>query len=137
MATLMTLHVVNIAYEDIACHHATFGIVSRWNDGARERLTTAALARDEPGKTRLRPWAEYPQPGTRSNVVIHLPDSPTADAAPYRALTVTPTSPHIGAEIGGIDLTRPLPESQLVERKRAFVEERSNVPPRPGMRSTI
>jgi len=33
----------NIACEDIACHHANFGIVSRWKDGARERLTTAAL----------------------------------------------------------------------------------------------
>ena len=31
------------------------------------------------------------------------------DAAPYRTIEVIPYSPHIGAEIGNIDLTRPLP----------------------------
>jgi len=28
---------------------------------------------------------------------------------PYRTIEVSPYSPHVGAEIGGIDLTRPLP----------------------------
>ena len=40
----------------------------------------------------------------------------------YRALTVTQCSPHIGAEIGNIDLTRPLTELELAELKRAFSE---------------
>jgi taurine dioxygenase len=40
----------------------------------------------------------------------------------YRALTVTRCSPHIGAEIGNIDLTRPLSELELAELKRAFTE---------------
>jgi len=40
----------------------------------------------------------------------------------YRALSVTRCSPHIGAEIGNIDLTRPLSELELAELKRAFTE---------------
>ncbi len=40
----------------------------------------------------------------------------------YREISVTPGSPHIGAEIGDIDLTRPLPEPQLAELRRAFTE---------------
>lgn len=35
-------------------------------------------------------------------------------------ITVTPQSPHIGAEIGNIDLTRPLDATQVAELKRAF-----------------
>ena len=38
--------------------------------------------------------------------------------APYRTIEVTPYSPHVGAEIGGIDLTRPLPAEQLAELVR-------------------
>lgn len=42
--------------------------------------------------------------------------------ADYRAITVTPTSPHIGAEIGNIDLTRPLSDQELAELRRAFTD---------------
>ena len=42
--------------------------------------------------------------------------------APYRTIEVSPYSPHVGAEIGGIDLTRPLPAEQLAELRRAFTE---------------
>ena len=42
--------------------------------------------------------------------------------AAYRAITVTPTSPHVGAEIGNIDLTRPLTDPQLAELRRAFTD---------------
>ena len=41
---------------------------------------------------------------------------------PYRTIEVTPYSPHVGAEIGNIDLTRPLPGEQLAELRRAFTE---------------
>lgn len=40
----------------------------------------------------------------------------------YQHISVTPASPHIGAEIGNIDLTRPLPAEQVAELKRAFLE---------------
>ena len=40
----------------------------------------------------------------------------------YRAITVKRCSPTIGAEIGNIDLTRPLTELELAELKRAFTE---------------
>ena len=40
----------------------------------------------------------------------------------YRAITVKRCSPRIGAEIGNIDLTRPLSELELSELKRAFTE---------------
>ena len=41
---------------------------------------------------------------------------------PYRTITVTPASPHIGAVIGDVDLTRPLPDRVLAELRRAFTE---------------
>ena len=40
----------------------------------------------------------------------------------YRAISVTRCSPHIGAEVGNIDLTRPLTDLELTELKRAFTE---------------
>jgi len=42
--------------------------------------------------------------------------------AGYRAITVTPWSPAVGAEIGNIDLTRPLSDLELTELKRAFTD---------------
>jgi taurine dioxygenase len=42
--------------------------------------------------------------------------------AAYQAITVTPCSPHLGAEIGNIDLTRPLSDLELAELRRAFTE---------------
>ena len=42
--------------------------------------------------------------------------------APYRTIEVTPYSPHVGAEIGTIDLSHPLGADQLAELRRAFVE---------------
>ena len=46
-------------------------------------------------------------------------DGMTPDPA-YSAFTVTPCSPHIGAEIGDIDLTAPLSNSEAQELKQAF-----------------
>jgi taurine dioxygenase len=40
----------------------------------------------------------------------------------YTSIKVTPVSPHIGAEIGDIDLTRPLSNQQVEELHRAFAE---------------
>lgn len=40
----------------------------------------------------------------------------------YRTITVRRCSPTIGAEIGNIDLTRPLSEPELAELRRAFTE---------------
>jgi taurine dioxygenase len=40
----------------------------------------------------------------------------------YDAISVTPASPHIGAEIGGIDLTRPLSEAQIAQLRAAFTQ---------------
>ena len=40
----------------------------------------------------------------------------------YDAISVTPASPHIGAEIGEIDLTRPLAPEQLDQLKAAFTQ---------------
>lgn len=47
---------------------------------------------------------------------------PSEGPSPYRTLSVTPASPHIGAEIGRIDLTAPLPDDQIAELRRAFAE---------------
>ncbi len=40
--------------------------------------------------------------------------------ARYETITVTPVSPHIGAEIGDIDLTKPLSAQQVKELHEAF-----------------
>ena len=48
-------------------------------------------------------------------------DGMTSNEA-YRTLTVTRCSPHIGAEIGNIDLTSPLNDLEQAELKRAFTE---------------
>ena len=40
----------------------------------------------------------------------------------YEAITVEPLSPHIGAEIGNIDLTKPLPNKQVEELHQAFIQ---------------
>jgi len=45
-----------------------------------------------------------------------------ASEGAYQALAVTRCSPHIGAEIGNIDLTRPLSDLELAELKRAYSE---------------
>ena len=39
----------------------------------------------------------------------------------YQTITATPTSPHIGAEIGNVDLTRPLSNQQVAELHDAFL----------------
>ena len=40
----------------------------------------------------------------------------------YQTITVTKLSPHIGAEIGNIDLTKPLSELQVTELHQAFAD---------------
>lgn len=40
----------------------------------------------------------------------------------YEKISVTPASPNVGAEISNINLTLPLPENELAELKRAFLE---------------
>jgi taurine dioxygenase len=40
----------------------------------------------------------------------------------YDAISVTPASPHIGAEIGRVDLTQPLSEPQLDQLRAAFTQ---------------
>ena len=42
------------------------------------------------------------------------------EAVSYDTITTTPASPHIGAEIGGIDLTKPLSNKQVQELHDAF-----------------
>ena len=51
-------------------------------------------------------------------ISARTPDQP---AARYTHITVTPASPHIGAEITDIDLTRELTAEQITEVKDAFV----------------
>ncbi len=40
----------------------------------------------------------------------------------YRSLTVEPLTPHIGAEVAGVDLSRPLSAEQRADLKRAFAD---------------
>ncbi|MEO7404231.1 MAG: TauD/TfdA family dioxygenase [Burkholderiales bacterium] len=46
--------------------------------------------------------------------------TPDAARPVYKTITVMPSSPHIGAEIGNIDLTKPLSPEQIAEVKDAF-----------------
>ena len=55
----------------------------------------------------------------------HLPQiakiaATTTRAVAYETITATPSSPHIGAEISGLDLTRPLSNKQVSELQDAF-----------------
>ena len=40
----------------------------------------------------------------------------------YSSITATPVSPHIGAEIGNVDLTKPLSDLQIKELRDAFIK---------------
>ena len=40
----------------------------------------------------------------------------------YETISVTPASPNVGAEVSNINLTLPLPENELAELKRAFLD---------------
>jgi taurine dioxygenase len=42
--------------------------------------------------------------------------------APYNSITVDRLTPIIGAEVGGVDLSKPLNDEQLAEVRRAFLE---------------
>ena len=46
----------------------------------------------------------------------------TPATKPYAHITVEPVAGALGAEIGGVDLTRPLADDVLAEVRRAFVE---------------
>ena len=45
-----------------------------------------------------------------------------ASNSDYTAITVTPCSPHVGAEISDIDLTRPLSNAEAAELTQAFTQ---------------
>jgi taurine dioxygenase len=48
--------------------------------------------------------------------------APGAPEAEYRILSVSPLAPHIGAEIGGVDLTQPITEELAEELRRVLLE---------------
>ncbi|MBT6277893.1 MAG: TauD/TfdA family dioxygenase, partial [Chromatiales bacterium] len=49
-------------------------------------------------------------------------DIPTIDALPEPAsITVAPSSLHIGAEIGGVDLAKPLAPEQVADIRNALL----------------
>jgi taurine dioxygenase len=58
------------------------------------------------------------------SATAHLPQIAKIASIPktvaYETITATPSSPHIGAEIGNIDLTRPLSNKQVTELHDAF-----------------
>jgi taurine dioxygenase len=59
------------------------------------------------------------------SATAHLPQIAKIASIPktvaYETITATPSSPHIGAEIGNIDLTGPLSNKQVTELHDAFV----------------
>lgn len=52
----------------------------------------------------------------------HKPVERTEFEREYATISVSPLTPVVGAEIGGIDLAKPLEASQLTEIKQAFVD---------------
>ncbi|MDL2078194.1 TauD/TfdA family dioxygenase [Streptomyces sp. GXMU-J15] len=48
--------------------------------------------------------------------------APGTPRAEYRILDISPLTPHIGAEIGGVDLTRPLSKELVTELRLALLE---------------
>lgn len=54
---------------------------------------------------------------------LEIPDNPTGDIiVAYDRIQVTRLAPHIGAEIGGIDLCAPLDSDVIAQIRRALVE---------------
>jgi taurine dioxygenase len=53
-----------------------------------------------------------------------MPDtaSPIASESSYRTISVSPLSPAIGAEIAGVDVSKPLSDEQFGELRRAFLQ---------------
>ncbi len=58
------------------------------------------------------------------SATAHLPQIAKIASIPktasYETITATPASPHIGAEIGAIDLTKPLANKEVEELHDAF-----------------
>jgi taurine dioxygenase len=48
--------------------------------------------------------------------------APTQDAAQYGSLHVTSLTPHLGAEVHGVDLSQPLNDQQVADVHRAFAD---------------
>jgi hypothetical protein len=59
--------------------------------------------------------------GGGSSQMVSSPQH-TADAKTERAVDVAPLTLHIGAEISGVDLTKPLPPDQLKQVRDAFLK---------------
>ena len=53
---------------------------------------------------------------------VNLPQVEPSAVTGYQHIRVDPISPYLGAEINGVDLSRPLSEAVFAEIKRAFVE---------------
>src|SRR5215469_413796 len=56
-----------------------------------------------------------------SQIREHVRDHARDQVREYDTITVTPCTPHIGAEIGNIDLTRPLSNRQVEEVHDAII----------------
>ena len=54
------------------------------------------------------------------------------EAAPYDTIALDKLTPIIGAEIGGVDLARPLGNQQIDEIHRALAENFGDLLPRPA-----
>ena len=52
----------------------------------------------------------------------HRHRSAVEDAQPYASFRITTLTPHLGAEVDGLDLSQPLDPQQLTDLKQAFAD---------------
>src|SRR5437867_329534 len=103
---------------------------ARWRAPARSYVVTSRRAgrskfgilRRRMGCTRSKTHRE--QGSDAMSATAHLPQIAKIASIPkpaaYETITATPASPHIGAEIGPIDLTKPLTNKEVEELHDAF-----------------
>jgi len=84
---------------------------------ARKRSLSSSATMSAGGPQSSAMWASR-----KSNERACAKQPPMEDLMSYEAITVEPVSPHIGAEIGNVDLTKPLANKQVEELHRAFIQ---------------
>src|SRR5437868_2017188 len=100
----------------------TISINSRRSAPTSPSPLRKALARSWPRTSRIGRWqSSAPEPAPSDAIDKHAMQC-DGDAMTYEAISVTPCSPHIGAEIGDIDLTKPLSNQQVAELHQAFTD---------------
>jgi taurine dioxygenase len=94
---------------------------ARSSSGVASTLASSQPLNYDPARLRPSRRLRTPMSQIRDQVRDQTRDQVQNKARDYDTITVTPCTPHIGAEIGNIDLTRPLSNRQVKEVHDAII----------------